>query len=455
MRWAHRLLHEDFPAPTQRVDDAEVIELAGREWVSLHTPGHTNDHLCLFDPAEGIVRRATTCCPTITPHISGLVGGDDPLDEFFRSSRRSAALEGVELALAPAARATCSSTSAGRAKEIRDHHEERLDMLRRRGGRARHRHGRGLHEARSSSRAFVGSDGRQRDLRPPRAPPGDRRGRGALRARRAPLPARRLAARRQPGTTRAAGGHRSRRPRIHTQRRRRPRARHVQVTDCPGSTAVRCSTVARIAPRRPGIRAGASSTTSQYAALFTCCSTSRSVARKGHGSNTAASGGSGRASRADATVLPTPPRSARRTRSVSRWGRPVRWSTCTHRLVASTLAPALAAELHLPFGVVAPAPRSTTWPAAPRSRYCGKAVDLDHRAPHHSRPGSRGGRHRRCRPPTRPGGSGLTASRRSRPDGRDVPRGAPSAASSKIRPLAGRGGRSVGTGADLIRAFLR
>ena len=26
--------------------------LAGREWVSLHTPGHTPDHLCLYDPVE-------------------------------------------------------------------------------------------------------------------------------------------------------------------------------------------------------------------------------------------------------------------------------------------------------------------------------------------------------------------------------------------------------------------
>src|SRR3546814_5099837 len=40
------------PSPTRRVDDAEVITLAGREWVSLHTPGQTADHLCLYDPTE-------------------------------------------------------------------------------------------------------------------------------------------------------------------------------------------------------------------------------------------------------------------------------------------------------------------------------------------------------------------------------------------------------------------
>ena len=56
---------------------------ARREWVALHTPGHTNDHLCLFDAADGIVLTGDHVLPTITPHISGLVAGADPLNEFF------------------------------------------------------------------------------------------------------------------------------------------------------------------------------------------------------------------------------------------------------------------------------------------------------------------------------------------------------------------------------------
>ncbi|MCX6527851.1 MAG: MBL fold metallo-hydrolase, partial [Actinobacteria bacterium] len=28
---------------------------ARREWVALHTPGHTEDHLCLFDPEGGVL----------------------------------------------------------------------------------------------------------------------------------------------------------------------------------------------------------------------------------------------------------------------------------------------------------------------------------------------------------------------------------------------------------------
>ena len=41
------------PNPSQRVVHGERSQLAGREWVSIHTPGHTIDHLCLYDPEHG------------------------------------------------------------------------------------------------------------------------------------------------------------------------------------------------------------------------------------------------------------------------------------------------------------------------------------------------------------------------------------------------------------------
>jgi len=116
------------PSPTRRVDDAEVITLARREWVSLHTPGHTNDHLCLFDPANGIVLSGDHVLPTITPHISGLVAGADPLTEFFGSLEKVAGLEGVTLTLP--AHGHPFEDLRGRAHAIRDHHLERLDTLR-------------------------------------------------------------------------------------------------------------------------------------------------------------------------------------------------------------------------------------------------------------------------------------------------------------------------------------
>jgi glyoxylase-like metal-dependent hydrolase (beta-lactamase superfamily II) len=116
------------PAPTRRIDDAEVVTLGKREWVALHTPGHTNDHLCLFDAADGIVLTGDHVLPTITPHISGLVAGADPLNEFFKSLDKVAGLQGVQLALP--AHGHPFDDLTGRAHAIRDHHGERLDTLR-------------------------------------------------------------------------------------------------------------------------------------------------------------------------------------------------------------------------------------------------------------------------------------------------------------------------------------
>ena len=83
---------------------------ARREWVALHTPGHTNDHLCLFDAADGIVLTGDHVLPTITPHISGLVAGADPLNEFFKSLDKVAGLDGRAAWRSPPT-ATRSTTS--------------------------------------------------------------------------------------------------------------------------------------------------------------------------------------------------------------------------------------------------------------------------------------------------------------------------------------------------------
>jgi len=115
------------PTPSRRVDDADVVRLAKREWVALHTPGHTSDHLCLYDPTEGVLLSGDHVLPTITPHISGLSRAADPLAEFFASLDRVAKLDGVSTVLP--AHGHPFEDLPGRVKAIERHHEERLDKL--------------------------------------------------------------------------------------------------------------------------------------------------------------------------------------------------------------------------------------------------------------------------------------------------------------------------------------
>lgn len=112
------------PVVTHPVEHGDVLELAGREWFVVHTPGHTADHFCLHDPAEGIFLAGDHVLPTITPHISGIGSSPDPLSSFFYSLDRVAEIVGVEQVL-PAHGHPFVDLRA-RTEAIKRHHDERL-----------------------------------------------------------------------------------------------------------------------------------------------------------------------------------------------------------------------------------------------------------------------------------------------------------------------------------------
>ncbi|MEM7338520.1 MAG: MBL fold metallo-hydrolase [Actinomycetota bacterium] len=115
------------PAPSTRVKDGSVIELGDREWVSVHTPGHTADHLCLLDPTEGTFVSGDHLLPTITPHISGLTTQAEPLGAFFTSLERMHTFDDVNVVL-PAHGLEFEDLSK-RSTEIIEHHHSRLAII--------------------------------------------------------------------------------------------------------------------------------------------------------------------------------------------------------------------------------------------------------------------------------------------------------------------------------------
>jgi len=116
------------PRPTRRVRDGDVLQLAGREWTAVHSPGHTLDHLCLYDPEQKVLLSGDHVLPTITPHVAGIGSGRDPLADFVTSLDKVGTLGEVTNVLP--AHGHPFDDLAGRIDAIKAHHVERLDRVR-------------------------------------------------------------------------------------------------------------------------------------------------------------------------------------------------------------------------------------------------------------------------------------------------------------------------------------
>ena len=130
LRWtALRLLGASsiVPVITHPVEHGDVLELAGREWFVVHTPGHTGDHFCLHDPESGTFIAGDHVLPTITPHISGISSSPDPLSSFFYSLDRVAEIADVEQVLP--AHGHPFPDLRERSVAIKRHHDDRLETV--------------------------------------------------------------------------------------------------------------------------------------------------------------------------------------------------------------------------------------------------------------------------------------------------------------------------------------
>lgn len=126
---AMRLLGRAMGVPTitHPTLGGDVLKLGGREFFVVHTPGHTEDHICLHDPQEEIFLAGDHVLPSITPHISGMTRNPDPLKAFFDSLDRAAAIPHIRRALP--AHGHPFDDLAARCAAIKQHHHERLGKV--------------------------------------------------------------------------------------------------------------------------------------------------------------------------------------------------------------------------------------------------------------------------------------------------------------------------------------
>ncbi len=126
--WLGTQARVDPIARIETARDGEIIELAGRRFRLIWTPGHTDYHAVLFDLDERVLVAGDHVLPKITPNI-GLYpfGREDPLGDFIGALERVSMLD-VKRVLP--AHGEPFDDLVGRAREIIAHHRARLDAVR-------------------------------------------------------------------------------------------------------------------------------------------------------------------------------------------------------------------------------------------------------------------------------------------------------------------------------------
>lgn len=115
-------------APDQELEDGEVLEVGRYALRVVWTPGHSQGHICLYEPEQRVLLSGDHVLDPITPHV-GVMRPDmgDPLGAYLASLRKVAAL-GVDLVLP--AHGEPFAGLGRRVDELLAHHRERAAAAR-------------------------------------------------------------------------------------------------------------------------------------------------------------------------------------------------------------------------------------------------------------------------------------------------------------------------------------
>ena len=113
--------------PTHHVDDGDVVAVGEREWQVIYTPGHSENHICLWSPTDRLLISGDHLLPTITPHIDYERHGEkDPLGDFLDSLAK---VEKLDPAISLPGHGAPFEEGAERARIVARHHDRRLGSI--------------------------------------------------------------------------------------------------------------------------------------------------------------------------------------------------------------------------------------------------------------------------------------------------------------------------------------
>jgi len=113
--------------PDTEVKGGEAFKVGDFDFEVIWTPGHSPGHICLYEPNRKILLTGDHILPTITPNVSiHAQTHGSPLGDYMRSLE---ALVDLDVRLVLPAHEFEITDLKKRIREIRDHHEIRLEEM--------------------------------------------------------------------------------------------------------------------------------------------------------------------------------------------------------------------------------------------------------------------------------------------------------------------------------------
>jgi len=110
-------------SPDRAVSDGDTISTGIFDLQVIWTPGHSNGHICLYEPSKKLLFTGDHILPGITPNISiHMQSHEDPLRKYLKSLKK---LQGLDMVLGLPAHEEPFTNLRKRIDELLAHHEER------------------------------------------------------------------------------------------------------------------------------------------------------------------------------------------------------------------------------------------------------------------------------------------------------------------------------------------
>jgi glyoxylase-like metal-dependent hydrolase (beta-lactamase superfamily II) len=105
------------------VRDGDIIRYGGYNFTAVETPGHTEGHTCLYEPANKLLLSGDHILIDITPNIGCWVEGANPLKLYLASLDK---VYGMQVDLVLPGHRRILRDCKGRIEELQQHHRIRL-----------------------------------------------------------------------------------------------------------------------------------------------------------------------------------------------------------------------------------------------------------------------------------------------------------------------------------------